>query len=138
MHAIEVRRIEPGDTRLGSRFESRGKQGTRWWPSELEVVAYEPPRRFAFTATGGPLGTEEGRLHRHEFLFIPRDGGTAFELRRVDPILSRGLRFRLIRLIAPIFNAYVRGIRVRTVENLVRRLEALPKTGVEAAREEPR
>ncbi|TME68528.1 MAG: hypothetical protein E6I49_13840 [Chloroflexi bacterium] len=95
VHAIEVRRIEPGDTRLGSRFESRGKQGTRWWPSELEVVAYEPPRRFAFTATGGPLGTEEGRLHRHEFLFIPRDGGTAFELRRVDPILSRGLRFRL-------------------------------------------
>jgi len=56
----------------------------------------------------------------------------------VDPIPSRGLRFRLIRLIAPIFNAYVRGIRVRTVENLVRRLEALLKTGVEAAREEPR
>jgi uncharacterized protein YndB with AHSA1/START domain len=127
VHEIEVKALEPGVTHLGSRFSSRGRQGNRWWPSDLEVVAYEPPYRFAFTATGGPLGTEEGRLHRHEFLFVPEGDGTRFTLNRTDPILAHGLRFRLIRLASPLFNRFVRGIRGRTVENLKRRLEELPK-----------
>jgi len=98
VHEIEVRPTDPGPTRLGKRFASRGKQGKRWWRSDLEVTAYERPDRFAFS------------------------------LRRVDPILNRDLRFRLVTLAAPLLNLYVRGIRVRTVENLKRRLEALPKT----------
>ena len=129
VHEIEVRPLDRGPTRLGSRFRARGKQGNRWWPADLEVTAHERPARFAFTATGGPLGTEEGRLDRHEFIFAAQDGGTAFVLRRADPILARGLRFHLIRIASPVFHAYVRGIRVRTVANLKRRLEALPRTG---------
>jgi uncharacterized protein YndB with AHSA1/START domain len=123
VHEIEVTRVDTADMRVGSRFASRGRQGNRWWPSELEVTIYEPPHRFGFTATGGPLGTEPGRLHRHEFVFSPANGGTAFELRRTDPILAHGLRFRVIRLLRPIFDRFVRNIRIQTVENLKRRLE---------------
>jgi Polyketide cyclase / dehydrase and lipid transport len=123
VHEIEVTPVDPGAVHVGSRFTSRGRQGNRWWPSELEVTLYEPPHRFGFSATGGPLGTEPGRLHRHEFVFTAGKGGTDFELRRTDPILATGLRFRVIRLLGPIFNRFVRGIRIQTVDNLKRRLE---------------
>lgn len=85
------------------------------------MTVFEPPHRFEFTATGGPGGTSLGHPHRHDFLFTPENGGTRIELRRTDPAPNV-----LFAPIGPIVLRAVRGIRMRTVDNLRSRLEQLP------------
>ena len=77
---IKITPLTPGPVRLGSKYHAVGWQAGKDWPSDLAVTVYEPPRRFEFTATGGPISTPDGDPHRHEFLFTPRDGGTEVEI----------------------------------------------------------
>jgi hypothetical protein len=115
--------LDPPPVHVGSRFRAVGHQRGRDWPSDLVVTGCDRPTRFAFTATGGPIRTTEGHLHRHEFLFSEERGGTRLLVRRTDPIPSR-----MVRLLAPLITRYALRIRLRTVENLRQRLEGLGQT----------
>lgn len=120
---ITITPLTPGPVRLGSKYTAVGRQWGKDWPSDLEVTGYEPPRRFEFTATGGPVGTPEGDPHRHEFLFTAESGGTRLEARRWDPIPPSWPAWQtrvFLVAVAPILNM---PIRLRTIENLRRRLE---------------
>jgi ligand-binding SRPBCC domain-containing protein len=97
-----------------------GHQAGKDWPSDLTVTGFDPPSRFEFTATGGPIGTTEDRLHRHEFLLAPTDGGTLIEIRRADPLLD--WKARLVA--RPLVRATL-GMRLRTVARLAERLTEL-------------
>ncbi len=123
---ITVTPVTPGPVRLGSRFTSVGKQLGKEWPSQLEVTAYEPPRRFEFTATGGPLPSPEGDPHRHEFLLTAENGGTRLELRRTDPAPPSWPGW-VARLVAPLVVRSTLGKRIQTVERLREKLEQLAK-----------
>lgn len=122
VHQISVKPAEPGPVHLGSRYVASGRQGGRAWPAELEVTMYEPPKGFAFTATGGPIPSPRDRPHRHEFRFIPESGGTRIEIERTDPFEGAA---RL--LLTPIVKRIASRIRQRTLENLRARLDELGK-----------
>ena len=94
-----------------------GHQAGKDWPSDLTVTGLDPPFRFESTATGGPIGTTELMLHRHEFLLAPQDGGTRIEIRRADPLLD--WKARLVG--RPLIRATL-GMRLRTVTRLADRL----------------
>lgn len=112
--------LDPPPVHVGSRFRSLGVQGGREWPSDLLVTECDRPRRFVFTATGGPVPTTEGHLHVHEFTFSEERGGTRVLVRRTDPIPSR-----LVRLLLPLISRYALRVRLRTMESLRQRLEGL-------------
>ncbi len=80
--------------------------------------------RFAFTATGGPIPTTDGHLHRHEFVFWEARDGTTLVIGRTDPIPSR-----MVRLLMPLVSRYAMRHRLRTIESLRPRLEALGPEG---------
>jgi uncharacterized protein YndB with AHSA1/START domain len=125
---INVTPLTPGSVQFGSKYTVVGRQGGKDWPSQLEVTIYEPPHRFAFTATGGPIGTPEGDPHRHEFLFTTKNDGTELEVRRTDPAAPNwpSWFFKLFAsLIMPIL---IRGRRIGTIERLRTRLDELATT----------
>ena len=124
-NSIQITPLAPGPVRLGSKYTTVGRQWGKDWPSELEVTGYEPPRRFEFTATGGPVGTPDGDPHRHAFLFTPENGGTRLEAQRWDPVPSSWPAWQtsiFLALVAPVLNM---PIRLRTIKNLRARLDAL-------------
>jgi ligand-binding SRPBCC domain-containing protein len=116
--------LDPPPVQVGSRYRAVGHQGGRDWPSNLVVTELDRPRRFAFTADGGPIPASAEHLHRHEFTFADEGGGTRVVIRRTNPIPSR-----LVRLLLPLIAGYALRVRLRTIENLRRRLEALPRAG---------
>ncbi len=116
--------LDPPPVRTGSRFRAVGRQGGRDWPSELVVTDWDRARRFAFTATGGPIPTTDGHLHVHEFTFSEERGGTRLVVRRTDPIPSR-----TVRLFLPLISRYALRLRLRTIENLRQCLEGLGQAG---------
>lgn len=121
--ALDPIRVEPVDAppvHVGSRFRAVGRQGNRDWPSDLVVTAYNRPHRFGFTATGGPIPTTEGHLHRHEFELSPEKGGSRLVVRRADPIPNR-----LVGVLLPLISRYALRHRMRTIERLRQRLDAL-------------
>ncbi len=118
---ISVTPATPGPVGLGSRFTSVGKQVGKEWPSSLEVTAYEPSKRFEFTATGGPLDVPEGDPHRHEFLFRPENGGTILELRRTDP--KPPTWSNLLWMLGPVIIRVTLKKRIQTVDKLKMQLE---------------
>ena len=119
---VTVEPLTPGPVRMGSRYAAVGRQGGKDWPSQLEVTTYEPARRVAFTATGGPIGTPDDDPHRHEFLFRAHDNGTQIELRRTDPAPPRWPTWFCALVLAPLVRATL-GKRLTTVERLAARLE---------------
>jgi ligand-binding SRPBCC domain-containing protein len=110
--------LDPRPVHVGSRFRAVGRQGGRNWPSDLVVTDCDRPRRFAFTATGGPIPATEDHLHRHEFMFSEERGGTRLLVRRTNPIPGRA-----IRLLLPLITRYALRVRFRTIEKLRQRLE---------------
>jgi hypothetical protein len=88
------------------------------------VTIYDPPLTFAFTATGGPIGTPTDDPHRHTFTFAAEDGGTRIVLTRRDPYPPEWSRFK--RALAPAIVRLTLGIRKRTVANLRQRLITSP------------
>jgi|GEM_PF-369742 len=125
---VKITPLTPGLVRLGSKYEAVGRQAGKDWPSQLEVTAFEPPRRFEFTATGGPIGTPEGDPHRHQFLFTPKNGGTELEVGRIDPA-PPGWPLLLYRIFAVLVRPFLlRGPRTRTIENLRTKLDHLADT----------
>lgn len=121
---MTVESLDPPPVHVGSRFRAVGRQGGRDWPSDLVVTEFDRPVRFAFTATGGPIPTTEGHLHRHEFMFREERGGTTLVVRRTDPIPSR-----MVRLLLPLITRYALRHRLRTIDNLRQRLEGLGREG---------
>jgi hypothetical protein len=105
-----------------------GRQGGKYWPSQLEVTGYEPPHRFEFSATGGPIGTPKGDPHQHEFLFIPKNGGTELEIRRIDPAPPNWPSWFFDSFVFLIMPILIRGRRIGTIESLRTRLDALADT----------
>lgn len=124
MNEITVTPVTPGPVRLGSRFQSVGRQLRKERPADLEVTGFDPPRYFAFSATGGPIPSPDGDPHLHEFLLTANNGGTRLELRRRDlgPPSWPGW---LIRLAGPLILRSTVRVRVQTVERLRTRLEQL-------------
>ena len=125
---LTVERTDTGAVGVGARFRAVGRQAGKEWPSDLTVTGFDPPARFEFTATGGPIGTTEDRLHRHEFLLTAGDGGTRIEIRRADPLPD--WRFRLVG--RPLVRASL-GLRVRTATRLAQRLTELAATDGDGA-----
>ncbi len=124
-NSIRFTPLTPGPVRLGSKYAAVGRQWGKDWPSELEVTGYEPPQRFEFTATGGPVGAPAGDPHRHDFLLMPESGGTRLEVQRWDPVPPSWPSWLInifVVLVAPNLNM---PIRLRTIENLRTRLDAL-------------
>lgn len=70
----KVEMLTPGPVGVGTRFrETRtvfGKQASE----EMEVTAFEPPRRYAVGCTG------HGCRYHSEFLFEPKQGGTEVKM----------------------------------------------------------
>jgi uncharacterized protein YndB with AHSA1/START domain len=126
MDEIRITPVSPGHVKLGSTFRSVGKQAGKEWPSSLEVTAFEPPRSFEFTATGGPLDAPIDQPHRHEFILAPQDGGTRLELRRTDPKPPTWPAW-LFRLFGDPIVRLSMGRRIETVERLRLQLERLAK-----------
>ena len=122
---INVTPITPGPVQLGSKYTVVGRQGGKDWPSQLEVTGYEPPHRFAFTATGGPISTPEGDPHWHEFVFVPENGGTQLEVRRTDPAAPHWPSWLFHLFAFLVIPMLVRGRRIRTIERLRTRLDEL-------------
>lgn len=122
MDEVTVTPHSPGPVQLGRRYSAVGRQGGKDWPSQLEVTVYEPPRRFEFTATGGPIGTPDDDPHRHDFLFTPRGGGTQIELRRTDPAPPEWPSWVCRLLLAPAVRLTL-GTRITTVTRLAACLE---------------
>ena len=117
---MTVERLDEGPARVGSRYRAVGRQGGRSWPSTLVITAYEPPARFAFTATGGPIGTVGDLLHAHEFA-IDRDGAcTRLTVSRSDPV-----PIGPSRILLPLITRFAIRVRLRTIERLRVRLEAM-------------
>lgn len=114
---ITVTPVSEGPARLGSKYRSVGIQAGKEWPSELEISGYEPPRRFEFTATGGPLDAPDDDPHRHEFLMTPENGGTRLELRRTDPKPPSWPAWLFRLLGGPIVRGTMKK-RIATVESL--------------------
>jgi ligand-binding SRPBCC domain-containing protein len=125
MNPMTAEALDASPVHVGSRFRAVGHQRGRDWPSDLVVTECDRPTRFAFTATGGPIRTTEGHLHRHEFTFSEERGGTRLLVRRTDPIPSR-----TVRLLAPLITRYALRLRRRTIENLRQRLEGLGQPGL--------
>ncbi len=124
-NSIRITPLTPAPVGLGSKYAAVGRQWGKDWPSELEVTGYEPPERFEFTATGGPVGAPAADPHRHEFLVTAESGGTRIEVQRWDPVPPNWPPWftRLfVVLVAPYLNM---PIRLRTIENLRKRLDAL-------------
>jgi uncharacterized protein YndB with AHSA1/START domain len=117
---MTIRSLDAMPVHVGSRFEASGRQGGHEWPSELVVTAFDRPHLLAFTATGGPIPTTEGHLHRHEFEFAVERAGTRLTVRRTDPIPNRA-----VQLLAPLITRFALRLRVRTIERLRERLEQL-------------
>lgn len=46
---------DAGGPAPGARFVGRNRRGKRSWSTSCTVHAYEPPRRFGFSVTSGPL-----------------------------------------------------------------------------------
>lgn len=124
VHPVTVQAVDPGPVHVGSRFTSSGRQGGRQWPSQLEVTIYDPPTRFEFTATGGPIPSPDGNPHRHTFRLISERGGTKIVYERIDP-----LEHRVTVLVAPIVGRIALRIRRKTMANLVARLESMAAGG---------
>ena len=82
---LTITPLSTGPARVGSKYRSVARQAGKDWPSALEITGYEPPSRFEFTATGGPLDSPVDDPHRHEYILRPENGGTRLELRRSDP-----------------------------------------------------
>lgn len=122
---INVTPQTSGPVQVGSKYTAVGHQRGKDWPSELEVTAYEPPSRFEFTATGGPIDTPAGDPHRHEFLFTPQNGGTQLEIRRIDPAPPNMPAWLFINIMSPLVLIYARRHRVETVRRLQERLNQL-------------
>ena len=120
---MTVEALDAPPVQVGSRFRAVGHQGGRDWPSDLIVTAYDRPTRFAFTATGGPVPTTEGHLHRHEFLLGEERGGTRLVVRRTNPFPGRAAR-----LLSPLIIRYAMRVRLRTIERLRQQLEGLVQT----------
>ncbi len=125
---INITPITPGPVQLESKYTVVGRQGGKDWPSQLEVTGYEPPHRFAFTATGGPIGTLEGDTHRHEFLFTLKNGGTELEVRRTDPAAPNWPSWFFHFFAFLVMPMLVRSRRIRTIERLRTRLDELANT----------
>ena len=125
---IKVAPLTPGPVRLGSKYTAVGHQRGKDWPSQLEVTAYEPSSRFEFTATGGPIDTPVGDPHRHEFLFVPQNGGTQIEVQRTDPAPPNMPSWLFIYILSPLVLTYARGHRIETVRRLKERLDQLADT----------
>ncbi|HSN07123.1 MAG TPA: SRPBCC family protein [Candidatus Angelobacter sp.] len=117
---LTVERLDPDPVGVGTRYRAVGHQGGRDWPSDLTVTGFEPPSRFEFTATGGPIGTTDSMLHRHELLLTATDGGTQIEIRRADPLVGA-----MMRLVGRPFVRATLGMRLRTVARLTERLTEL-------------
>ena len=125
VHKVTVQPLDPaGPVRVGSRFTSSGRQGGRDWPSTLEVTIYERPRRFEFTATGGPIPSPAGNPHRHTFRFMPDGGGTRIVYERLNPIQRR-----VTVVLLPIIGRFAMRIRRKAMVNLVARLQGIAKDG---------
>jgi uncharacterized protein YndB with AHSA1/START domain len=122
---IDVTSLTPGLIQLGSKYAVVGRQGGKDWPSQVEVTGYEPSHRFAFTATGGPIGTPEGDPHRHEFLFTPKNGGTQLEVRRTDPAPPNWPAWFFTLFAALAMPVLIRGRRIGTIEKLRKRLDEI-------------
>jgi len=129
--AIDEIKVTPqtsGAVHLGSKFTAVGNQRGKDWPSQLEVTAYEPPARFEFTATGGPIDTPVGDPHRHEFLFTPQNGGTQLEARRMDPVPPNMPAWLFKYFISPFVLIFARRHRIATIRMLQERLDQLAST----------
>ncbi len=125
---IQITPLTLGPVRMGSKYSAVGRQAGKEWPSQLEVTAYEPPTRFEFTATGGPIDSPSGDPHRHEFLFTPQGGGTRLEARRLDPAPPNIPSWLFIYILAPLVLLYARGQRIKTIKRLQGRLDEMADT----------
>lgn len=80
--------LSDGPVGVGKRYRSNNHFVLGDVTDELEVTAYNPPRRFAFTASAPNAGLS------HEFNLRPQDGGTLLE--RVITVDRMTLLFKLI------------------------------------------
>jgi uncharacterized protein YndB with AHSA1/START domain len=125
MDEITVKPRTPGSVHLGSEFASVGRQGGKDWPSHLIVTKFDPPWRFEFTATGGPIAGSEADPHRHEFVFFPENGGTRIEVFKIDPAPGK-MPTWLVWSLIPIGRISL-GKRYKTIQKLQTRLNQLDK-----------
>ena len=94
--SMEMTAQQPGPITAGSRFTAVGHLVGKPNPSEVEVVAVEPGKRFAFQAT------YSNSVWMNEFLFTPVVGGTQIDRRMT--VLQGPL---LLKLIFPIINPLI-------------------------------
>jgi len=102
-HLQSVGWIDDGETRVGRRFTV--VSSFAWWPKlgmQGEVTAHEPPERFSYRITEGPLRAE------NEYRIQPDgEGGTIFTMTG-----SAGMSSTVMRLVGPaIASAYTRTTR---------------------------
>ena len=102
-HLGSVGWIDDGDIRVGRRFAVESSfAGWRKVAMQGEVTAYEPPVRFSYRITDGPLKAE------NEYHVRPDgDGGTFFTMTG-----SAGMPSMVMRLVGPLIaSAYSRATR---------------------------
>jgi len=91
-HPLRIEMANAGPPSVGTKVQSKAHQFGRDNPNDLTVVENDPPRRFAFEASG-----REGRF-LHSFDLQPLDGGT----RVTKTFLVLDVNF-FIRLLTPVF-----------------------------------
>ena len=121
-NALTITALGAGPAGVGSKYRSVARQAGKDWASDLEITGYEPPSRFEFTATGGPLDSPVDDPHRHEYRMRGENGGTLIELRRSDPKPPDWSPF-LYRLLAGVLARATLNRRVEGFESLRAALE---------------
>jgi len=102
-HLGSVSWIDDGDVRVGRRFAVESSfAGWRKVAMQGEVTAYDPPERFSYRITDGPLQSA------NEYRIQPDgDGGTIFTMTG-----SAGMSSTVMRLVGPLIaSAYSRATR---------------------------
>ena len=89
----ESRQTSPGPVGVGTTFTQLNVLMGRRFVSEMRVATYEPPSRFEYVTTSGPI-----RFAGH-YTFAPVDGGTRFT--SVDESEPSGLLSYLQPLLQP-------------------------------------
>lgn len=75
---LQVHEVSGGAPALGSKYRSEAKFFGKPATADLEVIAFDRPRRFAYSVSHHQAGKKDVHL-THTFVLTPSGGGTQLE-----------------------------------------------------------
>jgi uncharacterized protein YndB with AHSA1/START domain len=111
---IQIMALTPGDVTVGSRYRSTAQSHGVTFQTELEVMEYNPPSRFAFR------GADATGKFDHLFTFQPYDRGT---------LVTRRIRFEATLMQWLVFLVVLYPVRIPSAKRTLSRLKEKMEQG---------